>query len=175
MSIVNNIKMNKQKLREFKMCMKCNKELKWDKFRERKDAGWKDINKKLRYSYCKKCEANVASVKYRKNPIPQLFYNIKKRAAKSKVPFNLTVNDLKNLLKKSGNICPILGVKMEINELHSNNKEYSPSFDRIYPKKGYTKGNMIVISDKANRIKTDATVDEIRKVADFYENILKNR
>jgi len=28
---------------------------------------------------------------------------------------------------------------------------------------------------RANRIKTDATVDEIRKVADFYENLLKNK
>ena len=26
---------------------------------------------------------------------------------------------------------------------------------------------------KANRIKTDATIDEIRKVADFYEKLLK--
>ncbi len=28
---------------------------------------------------------------------------------------------------------------------------------------------------RANRIKTDATVDEIRKVADFYEKLLKNK
>jgi len=26
-----------------------------------------------------------------------------------------------------------------------------------------------------NMIKSDATVDEIRKVADFYENLLKNK
>ena len=62
---------------------------------------------------------------------------------------------------------------MEITELHSKNSDFSPSFDRIYPKKGYTKGNVIVISNKANRIKTDATVKEIRKVANFYEKLLK--
>jgi hypothetical protein len=28
---------------------------------------------------------------------------------------------------------------------------------------------------RANRIKTDATVDEIRRVADFYEKLLKNK
>ena len=33
--------------------------------------------------------------------------------------------------------------------------------------------NVIVISNKANRIKTDATVEEIRKVANFYEKLLK--
>ena len=47
--------------------------------------------------------------------------------------------------------------------------------DRIDPKKGYVKGNIIVVSMRANRIKTDATVDEIRKVADFYEKLLKNK
>ena len=52
---------------------------------------------------------------------------------------------------------------------------YSPSFDRIYPKKGYVKGNIVIVSNKANRIKTDATVDEIRKVADFYEKLLKDK
>ena len=49
------------------------------------------------------------------------------------------------------------------------------SFDRIYPKKAYIKGNIVVVSNKANRIKTDATVDEIRKVADFYEKLLKDK
>ena len=70
-------------------------------------------------------------------------------------------------------ICPVLGVKMETTKLHSKNSDFSPSFDRIYPKQGYTKGNVIVISNKANRIKTDATVEQIRKVADFYEKLLK--
>ena len=35
----------------------------------------------------------------------------------------------------------------------SKNSDFSPSFDRIYPKQGYSKGNVIVISNKANRIK----------------------
>ena len=43
------------------------------------------------------------------------------------------------------------------------------------PNKGYVKGNIIVVSMRANRIKTDATFDEIRKVADFYEKLLKDK
>ena len=172
MSIVNNKIMNKKKP-EFKICLKCYKELRYDKFRERKDVGWTDINNKLRYTYCRQCEKNIANDKYRKNPVPQLIYAFKKRAKQQKVPFDLSVKDIKDLLKNSGKICPVLGVKMEITELHSKNSDFSPSFDRIYPKKGYTKGNVIVISNKANRIKTDATVKEIRKVANFYEKLLK--
>ena len=175
MSIVNNKIMNKKKPKEFKLCLKCNEELRYHKFRERKDVGWTDINNKLRYTYCSECEKNVANNKYRKNPIPQLIYAFKKRAKRHKVPFDLTITDIKNLLKNSGKVCPVLGVKMKITELHSNNSDLSPSFDRIYPKKGYTKDNIIVISNKANRIKTDATVNEIRKVADFYEKLLKDK
>jgi len=48
MSIVNNKFVNYKKTREFKLCIKCNKELKYDKFRQRKDADWKDINNKSR-------------------------------------------------------------------------------------------------------------------------------
>ena len=85
MSIVNNKIMNKKKL-EFKVCLKCYKELRYDKFRERKDVGWTDINNKLRYTYCRQCEKNIANDKYRKNPVPQLIYAFKKRAKQQKVP-----------------------------------------------------------------------------------------
>ena len=67
------------------------------------------------------------------------------------------------------------GGKMEIAKLFSNDNNYSPSFDRIDPKKGYTKNNIVIVSTRANRIKSDATVDEIRKVADFYEKLLKDK
>ena len=64
---------------------------------------------------------------------------------------------------------------MEISKLGSKNNDLTPSIDRIDPKKGYVKDNIIVVSMRANRIKTDATVDEIRRVADFYEKLLKNK
>ena len=98
-----------------------------------------------------------------------------RRAKTQKVPFNLTVDDIRDLLKNAGNICPVLGVKMTTSELGSGETNYSPSFDRIHPKKGYVKGNIVIVSNKANRIKTDATVHEIRKVADFYEKLLKDK
>ena len=63
---------------------------------------------------------------------------------------------------------------MEISKLVSKNNHLTPSIDRIDPKKGYVKDNIIVVSMRANRIKSDATVDEIWKVADFYEKLLKN-
>ena len=68
-----------------------------------------------------------------------------------------------------------MGLKMQISKLGSKNNDLSPSIDRINPRKGYTKDNIIVVSMRANRIKTDARFTEIRKVADFYEKLLKNQ
>ena len=139
---------------EVKLCNSCRLNVNYKKFRfikpltkgpnKGKLVGWTDINGGTRCSRCKDCEKNKSNKKYRLNPIPQLIFAFKKRAKTQKVPFDLTVDT-----------------------------NYSPSFDRIYPKKGYIKGNIVIVSNKANRIKTDATVDEIRKVADFYEKLLK--
>ena len=168
---------------EFKLCNSCRLNINYRKFRlvkplingpnKGKLVGWTDINGDTRFSRCKVCEKNKANKKYRLNPIPQLIFAFKKRAKRQKVPFDLTIEDISNLLKNAGNICPVLGVKMTTTELGSGDTDYSPSFDGIYPKKGYIKENIVIVSNKANRIKTDATVDEIRKVPDFYEKLLK--
>ena len=91
------------------------------------------------------------------------------------MPFDLEPQDIKDKLNLAGSKCPVLGVDMEISKLGSKNNDLTPSIDRIDPKKGYVKGNIIVVSMRANRIKTDATFDEIRKVADFYEKLLKDK
>ena len=169
---------------EVKLCNSCRLNINYRKFRlikpltkgpnKGKLIGWTDINGGTRCSRCKDCEKNKSNKKYRLNPIPQLIFAFKKRAKRQKVPFDLTVEDIRDLLKNAGKICPALGVKMTTSELGSGDSNHSPSFDRIYPKKGYTKGIIVIVSNRANRIKTDASVDEIRKVADFYEKLLKD-
>ena len=91
------------------------------------------------------------------------------------MPFDLEPQDIKDKLNLTGSKCPVLGVDMEISKLGSKNNDLTTSIDRIDPKKGYVKSNIIVVSMRANRIKTDATVDEIRKVANFYDKLLKNK
>ena len=98
---------------------------------------------------------------------------MKKRAKLAGVPFELTEKDIKNKINLAGTKCPVLGVEMQISKLGSKNNDLSTSIDRIEPKKGYVRSNIIVVSMKANRIKNDATVNEIKKVADFYEKLLK--
>jgi len=47
----------------------------------------------------------------------------------------------------------------------------SISLDRIVPSKGYTKENVRVISYKANTIKSNANLDDLRRVVAYLENL----
>ena len=136
--------------------------------------GWcgRDLN--LYVSICKECENSDFMERYRKNPYPQLFHNFKKRASLAKVPFDLNKDELKEIIDNCGDRCPVLGFKY-IKDADKNNRDYAPSLDRIDPKKGYTKENIIVVSMLANRIKTDATIDQLGKVYNFYKQLIKNK
>ena len=65
-------------------------------------------------------------------------------------------------------MCPILEVPLEFGT--KGNYEYSPSIDRIDNSKGYIKGNIQIISKKANSMKNSASLDELRK---FCKNVLR--
>ena len=94
----------------------------------------------------------------------ELLRSARERAQKKGLDFNLDESDI-----KIPEECPALGIPLSPGngKVHKN----SPSIDRIDPMKGYIKGNVVIVSHFANTIKSDATVDEIRKVADFYEKI----
>ena len=50
----------------------------------------------------------------------------------------------------------------------------TPSLDKINPKKGYIKGNVCIISMKANVMKNNATREELENFAANIINYLKN-
>lgn len=63
--------------------------------------------------------------------------------------------------------CPILGIKLDY--FAPERQENSISFDRLDPAKGYIKGNVIVVSWRASRIKSDGTAEEHLKVAEYLK------
>lgn len=65
--------------------------------------------------------------------------------------------------------CPILGCLLEY--CSDKRVENSPSFDRIDPSLGYVKGNVQIISWRANRIKNDGSAEEHRKIADYLDKM----
>jgi hypothetical protein len=72
----------------------------------------------------------------------------------------LTAADILAVFPADGK-CPALGVPLVFGRRSPNN----PSLDRIKPELGYVKGNIAVISRRANAIKQDATADELFRVA----------
>lgn len=87
----------------------------------------------------------------------------KERAKKYGLEFNLTEEDIVIPDK-----CPILEVPLVIGT--KDDYEYSPSIDRIDNSKGYIKGNINIISKKANSMKNCASYQELEA---FCKNVLR--
>ncbi len=69
-------------------------------------------------------------------------------------------------------VCPVLGIPLV--QHWGDGSGYfpdSPSIDRIDNNKGYVKGNIAVISNKANMIKRNATVEELRLIYEYARNL----
>lgn len=93
------------------------------------------------------------------------------RALREGIPFNITAQDVKNLWPKDFK-CPVLGVTMQPNIGKLSGGPCSPSLDKLNPSLGYVKGNIAVISLKANQIKSYVTdSSDLRKVADWIDKM----
>jgi hypothetical protein len=80
----------------------------------------------------------------------------KTRSAKKGRQFCIDVSDVLPLPA----FCPIFGVPFVLGHRSPQN----PSIDRINSNKGYTPDNVRVISYRANMLRSNATIDEIRAV-----------
>jgi len=122
------------------------------------EAAQLDRERVRRYREAHPEEARKSRYTYRrKNPERIMWYNAKRRAPELGVDFNIEISDI--VIPER---CPILGMLLRIGDV--SNLDCSPSLDRIRPDIGYVKGNIAVISMRANRIKHNATFEEITKL-----------
>lgn len=91
-----------------------------------------------------------------------MIYAAKARAKKLGLPFDLTTNDI--LIPA---LCPVLGTEMSRSGL--TNDPRIASLDRVIPSLGYIKGNVCVITRRANQIKNDATIEELELVLAYMK------
>jgi hypothetical protein len=102
----------------------------------------------------------------RKWKISQMHSAASRRAKDLGIPFTITKDDIANVY---GDVCPVFGKSFEVAPGASGTKrDFSPSLDRIVPSLGYQPDNIIVVSDLANRIKSNATPTQVAQVAEFY-------
>lgn len=102
----------------------------------------------------------------RNNPEKRLLAFARNRAKLKNIPFDLSIDDI-----KIPDVCPVLGIPLKKGG-PGKRVDNSATLDRVIPNVGYVKGNVIVISFKANKIKSDATVVELQKVTEFYTRLL---
>jgi hypothetical protein len=91
----------------------------------------------------------------------------KQRARNLGLPFDIEVSDVVIPPR-----CPVLGVPLK-RKSNRGGGDASPSLDRIVPERGYVKGNIAVISNKANRIKSNATPEELDRVSEWLRSVLR--
>lgn len=116
--------------------------------------------------YCKACtrgyhnKDNVRSYAAR-HPERKLVQWAKQRAKRTGVEFDLTHDDV-----TVPDLCPVFGTP-----LVPGDGDNAPTLDRIRNTEGYVRGNVVVVSMRANRMKSDSSVAELRALADFYERM----
>jgi hypothetical protein len=88
-----------------------------------------------------------------------MFYDARKRAQRFGLPFGIEPEDV-----LVPDVCPVLGIPLD-----STSRDNTPSLDRIVPASGYVRGNIQVISFRANRIKSDATAPELQAILAYME------
>lgn len=84
----------------------------------------------------------------------------KSRAKKRGIFFDISPEDI-----KWNDICPVLGIPIVLRRQGKGGGPNSPSLDKIDNAKGYIKGNVRVISNRANKLKNDMTREECALLA----------
>lgn len=179
-----------------KKCTKCGKELPLDKFNRGNSLYG-------RRSYCRECEhltVNTDEKRKRRREIRDfrrktekdyvlkeraknkntllnnydsykkyMVRSCKQRAKVQNLPFSITYKDF-----EIPEYCPLLNIKLQHHIGESFKRENSPSIDRIIPHLGYVPNNIWVISARANKIKNDASLEELQTITTNLEIKLKS-
>lgn len=102
----------------------------------------------------------------RAKPAAILVREAKKRARGRNLPFNLTTADL--VVPAT---CPALGIPLRVSD--GKLSDNSPTIDRLVPERGYVFGNIAVISYRANAMKRNGTLDELKQIVAWLEGALR--
>jgi hypothetical protein len=110
--------------------------------------------KKLSYSTEKR------RISYAKYINQEMFQAAKTRAKNKNIPFTITLEDV--IIPES---CPVFNVKLDSSDI-----QRAPTLDRINNDLGYIKGNVQVISSRANRLKNNGSIDEFEMILAYMKS-----
>lgn len=120
----------------------------------------KDKIRKKQDEYNKRTNYEAIKNYMEKNQECRLFHAAKQNAKRTGIDFTITVDDI--IIPER---CPFLGFQLT-NVYRAGRVQTNASLDRIDSTKGYIPGNVQVISDLANRMKQDATPQQLIRFAE---------
>ena len=136
---------------------------------EVKEDGLFYKNRNGLHSLCKTCyiERNKSYQKnYRsKNRFAIRMRTCRARAKEKGLPFDLTEDYLKSIWTDT---CPVFGTPLNIDALKCEANH--AQLDRVIPALGYVKGNVVWLSQRANRIKDDATLEDLERLVTWFKS-----
>ena len=159
------MKNREEKPNRYKVCNSCEQSLNLSKFSLIEK--W-NINSDTKNT-CKKCSIKIRQTEklnrdWKVDAARLLYKNIKSRCKRMGREFSIDIKDI--IIPEK---CPVFGF-----ELKRENRETwmcAPSVDRIDSSKGYIKGNITVVSRRANILKRDATVEELEQLFNYYKTL----
>jgi hypothetical protein len=137
-------------------------------------------------SHCRLCRRKIQAKYYnnggkekkqayrKSNPILNITTSMtgsaRGRAKKKNLPFDIDLDYVRSMVGENAEFashCPVFKMPLEWSCQRGNGRDplpNSPSLDRIDPGRGYVKGNVWIISHRANTIKNDASHEELKLV-----------
>lgn len=104
---------------------------------------------------CKKSRWDWSQVPLEK----RIYHRVKARAKKKGVEFNIELEDI--VIPEE---CPVFRVSFVYGD-----HLWTPSLDRLDNAKGYIKGNIQIISNKANMMKSSASLEELERLVEWLK------
>ena len=173
------VKDNRRKDGHSTLCKECKRARDRAKYQERKndpEYHTKKLEHQARYRKNHKEQIDTYSYEYNARPevierkaewhqeknnkksitdkIESMLVRAKNRSEEKNVPFNITIEDI-----TFTEICPLLNIPL--NWKGGSRDKDTPSLDRIIPELGYVKGNVRIISNLANMMKSYASAQEL--------------
>jgi hypothetical protein len=97
------------------------------------------------------------------------FHHRRQSAIKNGIPFSITFEEL-----HKPEFCPVLGVKLNYacstgEDGKQTRDPCKASIDKLVPELGYVPGNVFIISWRANKLKSNMSIDELEKILDYMK------
>ena len=149
----------------YKICKECNQSLNLNKFSLIEK--W-NVNSDTKNT-CKKCSIKIRQTEklnrdWKDDAARLLYKNIKSRCKRLGREFSIELEDI--IIPEK---CPVFGFDLKREDRQT--WMCAPSVDRIDSSKGYIKGNVTVVSRRANILKKDATLKELEQLFNYYKTL----